>query len=131
ELEAKIASATDRALGIELETFERLAATVTAAAAAIKDAAEALAVLDVATALAQLAVERRYVRPQIDASLAFGIQGGRHPAGDEGRGRRGGRAVWGPPRATSPRPPRARTAASISSLARTWRASRPICARTR
>ena len=35
ELEAKIASAADRALGIELETFERLAARVTAAAAAI------------------------------------------------------------------------------------------------
>ena len=32
-------------------------------------AAEALAVIDVATALAQLAVERHYVRPQIDASL--------------------------------------------------------------
>jgi DNA mismatch repair protein MutS len=91
ELEAKIASAADRALGLELETFERLAATVTAAAAAaIKDAAEALAVLDVATALAQLAVERRYVRPQIDASLDFAIEGGRHPvveqalAGDGG-----------------------------------------------
>src|SRR5262249_43349428 len=43
ELEARIASAADRALGIELETFERLAATVTAAAPAIKQAAEALA----------------------------------------------------------------------------------------
>jgi DNA mismatch repair protein MutS len=79
ELEAKIASAADRALGIELETFERLAATVTAAAAAIKEAAEALAVLDVATALAQLAGERHYVRPQIDASLDFVVEGGRHP----------------------------------------------------
>ncbi|MBV8422454.1 MAG: DNA mismatch repair protein MutS [Hyphomicrobiales bacterium] len=90
ELEAKIASAADRALGIELETFERLAASVTAAAAAIKEAAEALAVVDVATALAQLAVERHYVRPQIDASLDFVIEGGRHPvveqtlAGDGG-----------------------------------------------
>jgi len=90
ELEAKIASAADRALGIELETFERLAATVTAAAAAIKDAAEALAVIDVATALAQLAVERHYTRPQIDASLDFVVEGGRHPvveqmlAGDGG-----------------------------------------------
>src|SRR5499426_1295430 len=90
ELEAKIASAADRALGIELETFERLAATVTAASAAIKDAADALAVLDVAAALAQLAVERHYVRPQIDASLDFVIEGGRHPvveqtlAGDGG-----------------------------------------------
>ena len=79
ELEAKIASAADRALGIELETFDKLAAAVTAAAAKIKEAAEALAVLDVAAALAQLAVERRYVRPQIDASLDFVIEGGRHP----------------------------------------------------
>jgi DNA mismatch repair protein MutS len=79
ELEAKIASAADRALGIELESFDTLAATVTAAAAAIKDAAEALAVLDVAAALAQLAVERHYVRPEIDASLDFVIEGGRHP----------------------------------------------------
>ncbi len=79
ELEAKIASAADRALGIELETFERLAAAVTAAAAQIKDAAEALAVLDVAAGLAQLAVERRYVRPQIDSSLDFVVEGGRHP----------------------------------------------------
>jgi DNA mismatch repair protein MutS len=79
ELEARIASAADRALALELETFERLAAAVTAAAAAIKDAAEALAVLDVAAALAQLAVERDYVRPEIDESRDFIIEGGRHP----------------------------------------------------
>jgi DNA mismatch repair protein MutS len=79
ELEAKIASAADRALGIELETFDKLAAVVTGAAAQIKEAAEALAVLDVAAALAQLAIERRYVRPQIDPSLDFVVEGGRHP----------------------------------------------------
>jgi DNA mismatch repair protein MutS len=79
ELEAKIASAADRALGIELETFDKLCATVTAAAGRIKEGAEALAVLDVAAALAQTAVEHRYVRPQIDASLDFVIEGGRHP----------------------------------------------------
>ncbi|MEA2988961.1 MAG: mismatch repair protein MutS, partial [Alphaproteobacteria bacterium] len=90
ELEAKIASAADRALGIELEAFERLAATVTAAAAEIKAAAEALAALDVAGALAQLAVAHDYVRPEVDASLDFVIEGGRHPvveqslAGDGG-----------------------------------------------
>jgi DNA mismatch repair protein MutS len=90
ELEAKIASAADRALGIELETFAKLSATVTAAAAAIKEAAEALAILDVASSLAQLAVERSYVRPEIDGSLDFVIEGGRHPvveqalAGDGG-----------------------------------------------
>jgi DNA mismatch repair protein MutS len=79
ELEARIASAADRALAIELDTFDRLAATVTAAADDTKAAAEALAMLDVASALAELAAERRYVRPHIDDSLDFAIEGGRHP----------------------------------------------------
>ena len=42
ELEAKIASAAERALGLELEIFERLAASVIAQSAAIKECAEAL-----------------------------------------------------------------------------------------
>jgi DNA mismatch repair protein MutS len=79
ELEAKISSAADRALAIELKSFERLAAMVTAAQGAIKSAAEALAILDVAAALAELAAERAYVRPETDASLDFIIEGGRHP----------------------------------------------------
>ncbi len=79
ELEAKIASAADRALALEFEIFDRLAGAVTAASAAIKDAADALAAIDVATALASLAVERDYVRPEVDGSLAFAITGGRHP----------------------------------------------------
>ena len=79
ELEAKIANAAERALALELEIFDRLAATVTAASAAIKEAAEALAIVDVAAALASLAVERDYVRPEVDASLAFAVIGGRHP----------------------------------------------------
>lgn len=77
-LEAKIASAADRALGIELEVFDRLCGEVIAAGAAIKAAAEALAALDVASALAALAVERSYIRPEIDRSLEFVIEGGRH-----------------------------------------------------
>ena len=78
-LEARIASAADRALGIELDTFARLAAQVTAAASAIKAAAEALAALDVATALAELAVAHDYVRPEVDETLDFIVEGGRHP----------------------------------------------------
>jgi DNA mismatch repair protein MutS len=65
-LEAKIASAADRALAMELEIFDRLAALVTQAAGPIKRAAEALAVLDVSAALATLAVERDYARPEVD-----------------------------------------------------------------
>jgi DNA mismatch repair protein MutS len=78
-LEAKIANAADRALGIELEIFDRLTRHVTEAGAAIRAAADALATLDVDAALAALAVERDYVRPEIDHSLHFTIEGGRHP----------------------------------------------------
>jgi DNA mismatch repair protein MutS len=78
ELEARIANAADRALGLELDIFERLSAAVVAASAEIKAAAEALALLDVASALAALAAERRYVRPEIDLSLDFIVEGGRH-----------------------------------------------------
>jgi DNA mismatch repair protein MutS len=79
ELEAKIANAADRPLNLELEIFDRLCAAVVAAGAGVKAAAEALALLDVASALATLAVERSYVRPEIDRSLDFIIEGGRHP----------------------------------------------------
>jgi DNA mismatch repair protein MutS len=79
ELEARIASAADRALGIELEIFDALTARVTAIAEDIKATAHALAVLDVTAALATLAADQRYVRPQVDRGLAFAIEGGRHP----------------------------------------------------
>ena len=78
ELEAKIASAAERALGLELEIFERLVAAVMSQSVNIKECAEAFSALDVASALAHLAVERDYVRPQVDDSHAFVIDGGRH-----------------------------------------------------
>jgi DNA mismatch repair protein MutS len=90
ELESKIASAAERALALELDVFDRLAAAVTAASAAIKEAADALAMLDVATALAALAVERDYVRPEVDAGLAFAITGGRHPVVEQALAADGG-----------------------------------------
>ena len=86
ELEAKIASAADRALGLELEIFERLAARVVAATDDIKAAAQALATMDVAAGLATLAVERGYVRPEVDASRDFVIAGGRHPVVEQALG---------------------------------------------
>jgi DNA mismatch repair protein MutS len=90
ELEAKIANAAERALALEFEIFDRLAAMVAAATAAIKAAAEALAVVDAATALAALAVERDYVRPEVDGSRAFAIAGGRHPVVEQALGTDGG-----------------------------------------
>jgi DNA mismatch repair protein MutS len=90
ELESKIATAADRALALELEVFDRLGATVTAASAEIKDAASALAMLDATTALATLAVERDYVRPDVDNSVAFAITGGRHPVVEQALATDGG-----------------------------------------
>jgi DNA mismatch repair protein MutS len=88
-LEAKIASAADRALGLELEIFERLAGRVVAATEDIKGAAQALAMMDVAAGLATLAVEHSYVRPEVDASRDFIIAGGRHPVVEQALGNDG------------------------------------------
>src|SRR6185295_14137902 len=89
ELEAKIASAAERALGLELEIFERLATRVIAESANVKDCAEALSRLDVAGALAQLATERNYARPHVDDSHVFVVEGGRHPVVEQALSRDG------------------------------------------
>ncbi len=79
DLEAKIAGAADRALAIELSVFDELTAAVVADAAALKAIADGLAVLDVAAGLAVLAADEDYCRPLVDRSLAFHVEGGRHP----------------------------------------------------
>ena len=89
ELESKIAGAAERALGLELEIFERLTAGVIAESANIKECAEALARLDAASALAQLAAERDYARPDVDDSHAFVIEGGCHPVVEQALSRDG------------------------------------------
>ncbi|WP_166301257.1 DNA mismatch repair protein MutS [Bradyrhizobium sp. 2S1] len=79
ETEAKIANAGERSLNLELEIFERLSAMALAASDDLRNAAHAFAMLDVATALAKLAIDDHYVRPDVDGSLGFAIEGGRHP----------------------------------------------------
>ncbi|GJD54155.1 DNA mismatch repair protein MutS [Methylobacterium dankookense] len=79
ELESKISGASDRALALETAVFDDLAARVLARAEGIAAVAEALAGLDVAQSHAELAVELDWRRPVVDDSLAFEIQGGRHP----------------------------------------------------
>ena len=93
DLETKIASAAERALALELRLYEDLVAEVMARRAEIAAAAMALATLDVAAALAELAAEAEWVRPLVEESIAFEIQGGRHPtveAALAGEGRGGG-----------------------------------------
>jgi DNA mismatch repair protein MutS len=89
ETEARIANAGERALNLELEIFERLAAKALAASEDLRAAAHAFALLDVATALAKLAVDDNYVRPEVDASLSCAIEGGRHPVVEQALKRSG------------------------------------------
>ncbi len=79
ELESKIASAGERAVQIELGIFGELCARVLEQASLLEMVANALAEIDVAAALAERAAESGWVRPEIDDSLAFEIEGGRHP----------------------------------------------------
>jgi DNA mismatch repair protein MutS len=79
ELDRSIAQAADRALAIELAIFQDLVTEVTGYAEAIGSIGRAMAAIDLATALALLAIERGYVRPEIDSSTDFRIVGGRHP----------------------------------------------------
>ncbi|WP_424628588.1 DNA mismatch repair protein MutS [Bradyrhizobium sp. SYSU BS000235] len=79
EIEAKIANAGERALGLELEIFDRLCAKAIAAGDDLRAAAHAFALLDVTSSLAKLAIDENYVRPVVDNSLKFSIEGGRHP----------------------------------------------------
>jgi DNA mismatch repair protein MutS len=79
DLDSRIGRAADQALARELEIFGELVAEVTGQWSAIARAARALAVLDVGAALAHLAAAHNYCRPDVDDSLAFRIEGGRHP----------------------------------------------------
>ncbi len=79
ELEAKIASAGERALAMELDVFNALRDRVEVLADAIRRSARALAEIDVASALAEWASESRAVRPQIETGTVFQVTGGRHP----------------------------------------------------
>ncbi len=79
ELADRITGAADKALALELNLFADLTGEVMARAEPIALAARSIAALDVASALAEVAVERRYVRPLVDDSVAFSVKGGRHP----------------------------------------------------
>src|SRR3954465_9529296 len=89
EIEAKIANAGDRALGLELEIFERLCTKALAISEELRAAAHAFALLDVATSLAKLAIDETYVRPEVDSSLGFAIEAGRHPVVEQALKRNG------------------------------------------
>jgi len=79
DLEARITSAADKTLALEIKLFEDLVGEVAARAEPIAQTAAALAGLDVAAANGELAVTRHYCRPHVDDSFDYEIKSGRHP----------------------------------------------------
>ena len=90
ELDAKIAQAAERALAIELETFEAWRDAATSVAAPIQAAAGAAARLDVAAGVAEWAEDVGASRPQVDRSTSFEAQAARHPVVENAVRRAGG-----------------------------------------
>ncbi|UUV07824.1 DNA mismatch repair protein MutS [Ruegeria sp. YS9] len=79
EIETRILNAGNLALEIEKRLYQRLSDEILSLAARLNQAARGLAELDMTTALADLARGENWCRPQVDASRAFNVQGGRHP----------------------------------------------------
>ena len=75
----ELAAAERELSAAERGCVERLAAALSAEAARIRACAGALARLDAAAALAELAAERDWRRPRLDAGLGLRIEAGRHP----------------------------------------------------
>jgi len=92
ETEGLIASASERALNLEQEIFTDLSGRIGEASGSLGAAAAALAELDVVASLAHLALEQGYARPVMDGSMAFEIQGGRHPVVQQALAKSGGPA---------------------------------------
>ncbi|MBC6685739.1 DNA mismatch repair protein MutS [Wolbachia pipientis] len=79
ELENKILTARDAAIGLEVKIFSELCSEVAKESEKIALAANALAKLDIRATFAELAVQNNYVKPIIDNSKEFNIRNGRHP----------------------------------------------------
>ncbi|MEQ9692801.1 DNA mismatch repair protein MutS [Shimia sp. SDUM112013] len=90
EMETKILNAGNRALEIEKALFERLRQAVLAKTGPVGAASKALAEFDLSAALANLAVEENWVRPTVNDSRDFHIEGGRHPVVEAALRQQGG-----------------------------------------
>lgn len=93
ELERDITSAGEKSLALEQKHFAEFVNDVTRNSECLGTIARGIAALDVAMALADLAANQNYTRPVIDNSLAFAIEGGRHPVVENALRKDGGTFV--------------------------------------
>jgi DNA mismatch repair protein MutS len=79
EIETRILNAGGRALEIEKRLYASLTQAIIAQAGPLGALARALSEIDLTAALAHLAGLESWVRPKMDDTRAFDLQGGRHP----------------------------------------------------
>ena len=130
ELEAKIASAADRALAWSWRFSTGSPAQVVAARRSDQSAPRRRWRCSMCRRAGDARGRARLRAPEVGRALDFVIEGGRHPVVEQALLRDGGPFIandcdLSPPAGDGGRPNLA------ASPARTWRASRPSCARTR
>ncbi|MBA2277434.1 MAG: DNA mismatch repair protein MutS [Chloroflexia bacterium] len=79
EYETVVLTAEETLAGIEADVFRRVRIEVGGAAERLLKAARALAYLDTVVGLAEVAVERNYIRPELDDAGVIEVVAGRHP----------------------------------------------------
>ncbi|MBE6754224.1 MAG: DNA mismatch repair protein MutS, partial [Ruminococcaceae bacterium] len=79
EIESRVLGAQERLVRLEYEIFEQLREAVAAAMDRVQQSARAIAAIDVLYSLANVAVARRYVRPQVNNSGRIVLTESRHP----------------------------------------------------
>ncbi len=79
EYETKILGAEEKIHKLESELFEQLVAWITTYIKQVQLNANLVAQLDCMTSFAQLAIENKYVCPELDETYELDIKNGRHP----------------------------------------------------
>jgi DNA mismatch repair protein MutS len=79
EYETKILGAEEKIHKLEMDLFEQLVAWITTYIKPVQLNANLVAQLDCLTSFAQLAIENKYVCPELDETFELDIKNGRHP----------------------------------------------------
>ncbi len=79
EYESLILNAQERLLDLETQIYRGIVENIAAMAPRLLATAQAIARLDVHSALAEVAVDNRYVRPELADDVTLDIRAGRHP----------------------------------------------------
>lgn len=79
EYEEKVLEAEEKIVSIEYELFDKLRKLTADESPAIQKNARLISVLDCLAGFAQLAVENKYIRPDINDGTVINIKDGRHP----------------------------------------------------